>query len=640
MLRGGALLLALCLLAGSASGAETWNCPTGRNLVRNPGFETAAGAGPAEWTADPQVYALDTSVALGARSLKYANQDPARYLLCSQTIEAQAGCRYEFAAWVNTQGLTGPDSGATICLEWYDAQGKYLGGSYPDGRKGDTAWTQVRAVSTALPREAARVTLACYVRKGMTGTAWWDNVSVRRWREKPIETALLLPAYRGLLPEKATEVRVRVHARPTELPGNLEVYRLAARFSPAGETAAIVARGLPVSNDTPAEMRLPLPALSAGSYELRVTLTDTKEKRLLWEDFYPVSIGKQFPASYVDEHGRLIVNGQPFFPLGMYFSGLSEEELAVYREGAFNCLMPYGAPTRAQLDLLGGLGLKAIYSIKDLYSGTQYCPSTITRAADEEEAVRDAVRTFRDHPALLAWYINDELPSSMRDRLEAHQRWVEEEDPNHPTWAVLAQVDELPNYFHTCDILGSDPYPIPGASPDMAGQWTRLTRQAGGPARAAWMVPQAFRYPGRDRPPTYEELRSMTWQCLAEGATGLIFYSWFELRQDRQFPFEARWPEVKRVVAEVKAMVPMLLSVEKPPAIGVDQAPALHWTARAYGGAAYLILVNGERTPLTAKVHLPASPRQASLEGKAVSVSKDFRAELPPLGVSVYRLVF
>ncbi len=44
---------------------------------------------------------------------------------------------------------------------------------------------------------------------------------------------------------------------------------------------------------------------------------------------------------FIDPHRRLIVDGQPFFPLGMYWGGVKEKELGIYAKGPFNCLMPW-----------------------------------------------------------------------------------------------------------------------------------------------------------------------------------------------------------------------------------------------------------------------------------------------------------
>jgi hypothetical protein len=301
--------------------------------------------------------------------------------------------------------------------------------------------------------------------------------------------------------------------------------------------------------------------------------------------------------------------------------------------------MPYGSPDEEGLDLLERHGLKCLYSIKDFYAGTKWAPDFIETVEDEEPEVRRTVREYRDHPALLGWYINDERPLSMVDRLEAHQQWVAAEDPNHPTWVVLYQVRDVAGYVRTFDAIGTDPYPIPSRPPAMAGEWAELTREAVGDARPIWMVPQVHNwgiYRGYEdsRPPTLEEVRSMTWQCICEGADGLVYYSWMDLRRDETTPFEERWPEVKAVVEEVAEQIPVLLSVEPAPELAVDAPETVHWTVRTHNGTDWLFLVNGEAEPARAVV-CPAGPL-SQIAGEGLSVRQMGRTfDLAPLEVRI-----
>lgn len=143
--------------------------------IASAGFEEAAQNGmPAQWNGPPDLYQVDRAVAFSGRgSLKFVDTEASRYILCSQSIQLEPGRMYEVSARVKTQGIQGSDSGATVCVEWSDAQGKYIGGCYPPGIKGDTDWTLVRGISDRVPKDAARCTVSCYVRQGMTGTAWW-----------------------------------------------------------------------------------------------------------------------------------------------------------------------------------------------------------------------------------------------------------------------------------------------------------------------------------------------------------------------------------------------------------------------------------------------------------------------------------
>ena len=253
--------------------------------------------------------------------------------------------------------------------------------------------------------------------------------------------------------------------------------------------------------------------------------------------------------------------------------------------------MPYGSPTKEQMDLAQKHGLKVIYSVKDWYAGTEGCPGFIRSEADEEPQVRTRVRQFRDHPALLAWYLNDELSQQFLPRLEAHQRWVAEEDRDHPTWAVLYQFREVGAYLKTFDVIGTDPYPIGRSPASMAAQWTAETfRQVEG-SRPMWQVPQLHNWANYDkseaekkrgRTPTYDEVRSMAWQCICEGATGLVFYSWYDVQRNPDVPFDVQWDGLKRVAAEIDQRASILLSVEPVPAVTVAGAAPnwLHWLVR------------------------------------------------------------
>ena len=88
-------------------------------------------------------------------------------LLCFR-FPRSLGYSYKVSAWVKTEGVTGTDTGATICVEWGGARG-YIGGAYPAGVKGTQSWTLVSGMFV-VPADATSVTIDVYVRKGMIGT--------------------------------------------------------------------------------------------------------------------------------------------------------------------------------------------------------------------------------------------------------------------------------------------------------------------------------------------------------------------------------------------------------------------------------------------------------------------------------------
>jgi hypothetical protein len=648
-------------LSWGATAAEPGE--SGAKLVVNSSFEEADSKRPmpAAWHGPAQVYRIDREVArTGEASLKYVNDDAGRYALSSQGVPLQPGRKYRFGVWVKTHEIAGPESGATICLEWKDKDGKWLGGSYPSGVKGTRDWTHVVGV-TRVPKEAAGVTLLCYVRKGMTGTAWFDDVEVVRVVDPPMRSVVLSPVYRGRITAAGPEqgrVRVRLNLvdcdeKPTDL-------RIQAALHSRGDDEAEVlwrAEARPAADaDRPTDLDFPTGRLAVGDYELRVRLVGPNGDEVQTATHVLTRVPDDFrPRCAIDEHRRLLVDGEPFFPLGMYWSRINEEDIRTYADSKFNCLMPYGSPKPDEMDLAGKHDLKVIYSIKDWYAGSRYCPGFIKSVEDEEPHVRRRVRQFRDHPALLAWYLNDELPQRFMPQLEAHRRWVAEEDPHHPTWVVLYQYREVGSYLNTFDVIGTDPYPIGRAPASWAAEWTAETFRQVERARPMWQVPQLHNWANYRKEeekdyhtPTFDEVRSMAWQCIAEGATGLVFYSWYDVKRNPDVRFDRQWAGLKRIAAEIDALSPVLLSVEPVPPIRVscDPAPAdapgwLNWTARRHDGKLYLVAVNNGDGEGTVTFTLPGTVRSVEVVGEDRSIGPQgarFDDELRKLAVRVYEI--
>jgi hypothetical protein len=189
-----------------------------------------------------------------------------------------------------------------------------------------------------------------------------------------------------------------------------------------------------------------------------------------------------------------------------------------------------------------------------------------------------------------------------------------------------------------------------------------MTRSAGFGARAVWMVPQVFNWasygkPGSDRrksrAPTLAEMRCMAWSCIAEGANGLVFYSWFDLwRMDRtaaeggraqtREPFEQRWADVKAMASEIRAFAPVLLSDEEAPAPRAEADAELAWRTFAAGGSVYLLCVNNDPDrPRAGRFEFPcafASGEDVAGRAARSGGASSWRIELAPLEAHVTRL--
>ncbi len=120
------------------------------------------------------------------------------------------------------------------------------------------------------------------------------------------------------------------------------------------------------------------------------------------------------------------------------------------------------------LDECAELGLTALVGlwVNQPRHGFDYGDEAMLQA--QRTRIRDAVRKYRDHPALLIWGLGNEMEGNGQDErvwreLEVLARIIKSEDPHHPVCSVLAgtgdgKVRALQRYFTSLDILGINIY--------------------------------------------------------------------------------------------------------------------------------------------------------------------------------------
>lgn len=305
--------------------------------------------------------------------------------------------------------------------------------------------------------------------------------------------------------------------------------------------------------------------------------------------------------------GGLIVNNRDFFPFGFYCYSpvhptLAEEEVVK----GFNMMSPYQKilpetleARKAYMDRCAELGMKVHYNLLSV-SGGGGVSSQIEGISDQEKKERllNEIRIFMDHPALLAWYISDEpngflIPPST---LEDIYRTIKEADPWHPVSIVfMAPFSSALQYADALDIVMADPYPVPTGPVNKAGDVARQLRNSFEGRKPVWIVPQAFG--GAEwwqREPTIQEMRTMTYQAIINGARGILYFIRHGLNS---FPKStAAWNECGKMAMEIAEMTPWLLSDEKPVQVSSSTGDVLVKSA-LHEGRLMIIAVNKSGAP-------------------------------------------
>lgn len=625
------LLLALPAVAGAA--------PSG-SLVRNAGFEEGVGSAADGWYIAPGKYACEARAGRsGTRALAYANDDVrAAYTIPSAEVKLEAGVAYRFGAWVKVENLTSGGDGAIVCVEWYDGA-RYVGGAYAEGVKGTSAgWVKVEGVTPRIPANMTRAIVAPLVRKGSVGRAWFDDVFVERFEPRPVQ-ALLTTAYR----DEAAEGVVSFRAALDLDADAVHTHRGAFLYRGADGREQVAAAAL---SRTVARLDVAVADLWLGVQTVRFVLSDGAGKTVgeAARDFT-----RQKPPLtrkvWIDAAGRTIVDGKPYFPMGTFWTDFtSTADVELYAKSPFNCIMPYwghrNPDIRAMLDLCAEKGVRVIPNLKDFWDYDDPATSPARTA--------DFVNRLKDHPAVLAWYVVDESPLSKLPQLRQRRELVARLDPEHPTWGCFYQYDQILDYLPSCDVIGTDPYPI-GQSPiDLVSTSTRAAAEGTRGCRALWQVPQMFDWAAyrkddpKARPPTFAEMRNMGWQCLANGANGLIWYSFFDVKAEpRGVSFASRWADCCRVAEEIRRHEAILLAPKsrllKPGALG----PLVSARLYSLDGFDALLVVNA--SPDARQVEMPLKGADGrtvrALMGAAPAVAEGrLKFALEGLGCALVRI--
>ena len=488
------------------------------------------------------------------------------------------------------------------------------------------------------------------------GTVLFDDIEVR---ELACETvgALRCDRFR----DEADEGRVRFAALTYVKAAEISAGRVSARFTYTGTDGSVRTVPAAAFDDDHAELTLDVAELAVGANSVELSLVAPDGSRLGASRLVFTRLDR--PSTRMvrfDAAHRALVNGKRFFPLGVFLHRRTidaphrMETLVVPK--VFNTVLTYYAEmTPEELDRFAGLGLMVIPSLNDHYepaASSKFIEDAATPAAADAWTERVVTRCCT-HPALLGWYVLDEKPAYMKGAVLRKYEQLRRLDPNHPSFMVTWDSNATRTYMDSVDVTGLDKYVLfrgePGKRPaENVGYSTETVRRATLGVQPIWVAPQAYTY-GTLVYPTPEEMRAQTWQPIAAGANGIIYYSFGEMdhrswgASNRNPPTEKFLGQFKilcEAAAEVKSQFDVLLS-DPSPAVWGDVPKELMlraWTLE--NGSTAILVCNRFARPYSGRVALTRAFGSVSARlGSGVSLSeKELAVDLPSFGVALVEL--
>ena len=242
--------------------------------------------------------------------------------------------------------------------------------------------------------------------------------------------------------------------------------------------------------------------LPEGNFSMNVVLADISEKTILSSKTFPVTvrpIGEIPPKGWVtfDKKGRTLVDGIPFFVIGLGcvqpISNMDKNHLQRHAEAGFNVLdtcvfnlvnekhSNHAELLRKKLDEIAKLGMKVRLHLVRFYHSPNRCGSYGPGPAGVEKLLSQ----IKDHPAILGYYLLDELTEKEWPPITALRETINRVDPWHPTYSCTNILSSIPKIAVTCDAIQYDCYPvgkgIDPAHPSQIKTAGDMTRNAGIP---------------------------------------------------------------------------------------------------------------------------------------------------------------
>lgn len=351
----------------------------------------------------------------------------------------------------------------------------------------------------------------------------------------------------------------------------------------------------------------------------------------------------------IDKEGRLIVNGEPFFVIGLY--SVPERGLAQAKELGFNSVHSYLGEGRKEVFRKSGRKVEMQRYLSAVHQHGLMAWVGLPRyeiANDFTPVIERYINAVKNSPALLAWYIYDEpdCEGVPTDKIEYVANMLSLQDPSHPKLLVLCNDNILSKqYYHIPDILITDYYPLKRQGSKLNGVTQRIKSVLKND-KPVWNVVQ-IHGKGSGGPgygltePNFKELRNMVYQSIIAGAKSLLFFT-YHGTQYHLYESPEGLRNIKKITTELNRIAPILLSDQvKNDRVKREKNNKLRSRLFRYQQKNYYFVVNLTRKPVVLKATIKkAHNNSLSIfsENRLIKlVNKRFIDKIEALGIRIYQ---
>ncbi len=401
-----------------------------------------------------------------------------------------------------------------------------------------------------------------------------------------------------------------------------------------------------------------------GLHRLDVTARDWNgNSHVARKRFYVGEEPVGVPRYTLRDDGVMLVDGRPFFPIGIYGlkkcaanGGSYDRAMRSLKDAGFNMVQSYQRAEREEF--LAAATTNGMLSFVGVHM------------PDEP-----TFKKFRPYGGIAAWYLGDDTSEhcsamELRDRMDG----MRAADGTRLTCQAdnYGYASPVANYFDYAagtDIFLPELYPIRnGDARDVKSAVAMVVTSMrriradvaanGLSARGVWALMQHFSgWTNWKRFPTRDELFATSFAALANGATGIMWYTYSGGRNKdgKTYNYGAadlpeRWVELTELSRRIAELSPILLERTPPdqpavrvlhgPTYDILKNPSVTVLLKRHEGNTYLLAVNGTTETVRVEISFAGGTSAGDVmwEGRRIcrdgnSLTDDFL----PFAVHVYR---
>jgi len=478
-----------------------------------------------------------------------------------------------------------------------------------------------------------------------SGPAWFANMYVREELAPLVRIFMLYPNYRGyLFADQSQQVRAAVTMNPgPDLRREDLVFEFEAMRTDSGTKTDRTYKS-PADDFTATLDFGPLPA---GVYQVRGRLLDINGKVLFEPPPYRVvkvsSNAGAMMKAWIDERNLAhFGDGKPHFVIGIYdTSGYSERGQAYapaldeISQAPINMMVNY-LITSASVSAINAYtyalqkhGISLLPTVNNFYDDNKQYPTGLATklgASTQDDFIARYANALAGNRTIAGYYVQDEPEVDKVARTFHQYQIIKANDPAGFNFMVLDHPRDVQFWKDAVDVSGVDPYPVwlpDDNSIGEVGDWTRIAVEAVHASRPVWTVIQFFQADAMSSWPTEQQLHDMTWMAIAEGATGVFYWShgmrglgWVRDRSEKA----SLWNSLVRVTKEVKNLEPVLLQPDTQVLLAKPSENIVTREKTAPDGRRYVIAYNQSIATSPARFILQSPAQSVTVPRNAIKI--------------------